>query len=68
DHSYATSNLSSAKSLVHIRAFVKEVLRLSLVLPVIILSTVQDFKWRGFRIQKRTLFGANLLGLHHSVA
>ncbi|CAF1594724.1 unnamed protein product [Rotaria magnacalcarata] len=54
DHSYATSNLSSAKSLVHIRAFVKEVLRLSLVLPVIILSTVQDFKWRGFRIQKQS--------------
>ncbi|CAF2032931.1 unnamed protein product [Rotaria magnacalcarata] len=54
DHSYATSNLSSAKFLVHIRAFVKEVLRLSLVSSVIILSTVQDFKWRGFRIQKQS--------------
>ncbi|CAF2099934.1 unnamed protein product [Rotaria magnacalcarata] len=45
DHSYATSNLSSAKFLVHIRAFVKEVLRLSLVSPVIILSTKESTKF-----------------------
>jgi cytochrome P450 len=38
------------------------------VVPVVIHSTLQDFKWRNFHIQKRTQFGANIVALHHSVA
>lgn len=37
-------------------------------MPIVIHSTLEDFKWRGFHIQKRTLFGANVFGVHHSVA
>lgn len=38
------------------------------MVPVVIHATLQDFKWRGFHVQKRTQFGANILALHHSVA
>jgi cytochrome P450 len=38
------------------------------VVPIVIHSTLQDFKWRNFHIQKRTQFGANIVALHHSVA
>ncbi|CAF4153041.1 unnamed protein product, partial [Rotaria sordida] len=68
DNGYITFNLSLTETLRHTQAFVKEVLRLSPVVPVIIHSTLQDFKWRNFHIQKRTLFGANVFALHHSIA
>jgi cytochrome P450 len=68
DQGYATFNLSSAESLIHIQAFVKEVLRVSPIVPIVIHSTLQDFRWRDFHIQKRTQFGANILALHHSIA
>ncbi|CAF2349065.1 unnamed protein product [Rotaria sp. Silwood2] len=68
DNDYATFNLSSAETLTHTQAFVKEVLRLSPIIPIIIHSTLEDFKWRDFHIQKRTLFGANVFALHHSIA
>jgi cytochrome P450 len=68
DNGYSKFDLSSTESLVHIQAFVKEVLRLSPIVPVVIHSTLQDFKWRDFHIQKRTQFGANIIALHHSVA
>ena len=68
DHGYSTFKLSSAESLVHTQAFVREVLRVSPVVPVVIHSTLQDFKWRQFHIQKRTQFGANIVALHHSTA
>ena len=68
DHGYAQFNLSAADSLVHTQAFVKEVLRVSPIVPVVIHTTLQDFRWRKFHIQKRTQFGANILALHHSVA
>ncbi|CAF0851415.1 unnamed protein product [Adineta ricciae] len=68
DKNYYQFNLSSAESLTHTQAFVKEVLRLSPVVPVVIHSTLQDFKWRKFHIQKRTQFGANVVALHHSAA
>ncbi|CAF0743184.1 unnamed protein product [Adineta steineri] len=68
DNGYTKFNLSSAESLVHTQAFVKEALRLSPVVPIIIHSTLQDFKWRKFHIQKRTQFGANIIALHHSAA
>ena len=68
DRGYAQFNLSTADSLVRTQAFVKEVLRISPVVPVVIHSTLQDFRWRKFHIQKRTQFGANILALHHSVA
>lgn len=67
DKNYSTFQLSSAESLVQTQAFVKEVLRLSPVVPVVIHSTLQDFKWRKFHIQKRTQFGANIIALHHSI-
>jgi cytochrome P450 len=35
---------------------------------VIVHSTLEDFKWRKFHIQKRTQFGANMIALHHSAA
>ncbi|CAF4782236.1 unnamed protein product [Rotaria sp. Silwood1] len=65
---YSKFELSSAESLIHTQAFIKEVLRLSPVVPVIIHSTLEDFKWRTYHIQKRTQFGANILALHYSVA
>jgi cytochrome P450 len=68
DNGYAVFDLSSAESLVHTQAFVKEVLRVSPVVPIVIHSTLNDFKWRKFHIQKRTQFGANIFALHHSVA
>jgi cytochrome P450 len=68
DNGYATFNLSSAESLVHTQAFVKEVLRESPVVPIVIHSTLEDFRWRDFHIQKRTQFGANIMALHHSIA
>lgn len=68
DRGYATFNLSSAESLVNTQAFVKEVLRDSPVVPVVIHSTLEDFKWRGFHVQKRTQFGANIMALHHSIS
>ncbi|CAF1208204.1 unnamed protein product [Rotaria sordida] len=68
DNGYSTFNLSSAETLRQTQAFVKEVLRLSPVVPIVIHSTLQDFKWRNFHIQKRTLFGANVFALHHSIA
>ena len=68
DNGYSKFNLSSAESLVHTQAFVKEVFRVSPVVPVVIHSTLQDFKWRNFHIQKRTQFGANIVALHHSPA
>jgi cytochrome P450 len=68
DNGYSKFDLSSAESLVHTQAFVKEVLRVSPVVPIVIHSTLQDFKWRNFHIQKRTQFGANIVALHHSVA
>lgn len=52
----------------HTQAFVKEVLRVSPVVPVVIHSTLEDFKWRNYHIQKRTQFGANIMALHHSMA
>jgi cytochrome P450 len=67
DKGYATFNLSSAESLVHTQAFVKEVLRVSPIVPVVIHSTLEDFRWRGFHIQKRTQFGANVIALHYSI-
>ncbi|CAF0969814.1 unnamed protein product [Adineta steineri] len=67
DKNYASFNLSSAESLVHTQAFVKEVLRVSPIVPVVIHSTLEDFKWRKFHIQKRTQFGANIIALHHSI-
>ena len=66
--SYSTFKLASAESLVQTQAFVKEVLRLSPVVPIVIHSTLQDFKWRNFHIQKRTQFGANIVALHNSAA
>lgn len=68
DKDYATFNLSSAESLVQTQAFVKEVLRVSPVVPIVIHSTLEDFRWRNFHIQKRTQFGANIIALHYSVA
>jgi cytochrome P450 len=68
DNGYSKFDLSSAESLVHTQAFVKEVLRVSPVVPIVIHSTLQDFKWRNFHIQKRTQFGANIVALHHSIA
>jgi cytochrome P450 len=68
DNGYSTFNLSSAESLVHTQAFVKEVLRLSPIVPIVIHSTLEDFRWRNFHIQKRTQFGANIIALHHSIA
>lgn len=68
DRGYTQFDLSTADSLVHTQAFVKEVLRISPVVPVVIHSTLQDFRWRKFHVQKRTQFGANILALHHSVA
>jgi cytochrome P450 len=68
DNGYSKFDLLSAESLIHTQAFVKEVLRVSPVVPVVIHSTLQDFKWRNFHIQKRTQFGANIIALHHSVA
>ncbi|UJR21171.1 hypothetical protein I4U23_024269 [Adineta vaga] len=65
---YASFNLSSAEALTQTQAFVKEVLRVSPIVPIVIHSTLQDFKWRNFHIQKRTQFGANLVALHHSIA
>jgi cytochrome P450 len=38
------------------------------VVPVVIHATLEDFKWRGFHVQKRTQFGANILALQQSVA
>jgi len=67
DNGYAIFNLSSSESLVHTQAFVKEVLRLSPIVPIIIHSTLEDFRWRDYHIQKRTLFGINILALHNSV-
>ena len=68
ENGYSKFDLSSAESLIQIQAFVKEVLRLSPVVPVVIHSTLQDFKWRNYHIQKRTQFGANIVALHQSVA
>lgn len=68
DKGYSKFNFSSAESLVYTQAFVKEVLRLSPIVPVVIHSTLQDFKWRDFHIQKRTQFGANIFALHNSTA
>jgi len=68
DNGYSKFDFSSAESLVHTQAFVKEVLRVSPVVPIVIHSTLEDFKWRNFHIQKRTQFGANIVALHHSVA
>jgi cytochrome P450 len=68
DNGYSTFNLSSAESLTHTQAFVKEVLRVSPIVPIVIHSTLEDFRWREFHIQKRTQFGANIIALHHSVA
>ena len=68
DNHYSKFELSLTESLIHTQAFVKEVLRLSPIVPVIIHSTLQDFKWRSYHIQKRTQFGANILALHHSIA
>ncbi|CAF0809097.1 unnamed protein product [Adineta ricciae] len=65
---YSSFNLSSAESLAVTGAFVKEVLRVSPVVPIVIHSTLEDFKWRNFHIQKRTQFGANVVALHHSIA
>ena len=65
-HGYRSFNLETVKSLVRCQAFVREVLRLSPVAPVITHSTLQDFRWRDFHFQKRTLFGANLMALHYS--
>ncbi len=38
------------------------------MVPIVIHSTLQDFKWRNYHIQKRTQFGANIMALHHSIA
>lgn len=65
---YSNFKLSSAESLVYTQAFVKEVLRVSPIVPVVIHSTLEDFRWRNFHVQKRTQFGANILALHHSIA
>lgn len=35
---------------------------------MVIHSTLEDFRWRNFHIQKRTQFGANIVALHHSIA
>lgn len=67
DRGYAQFDLSTADSLVHTQAFVKEVLRISPVVPVVIHTTLEDFRWREFHVQKRTQFGANILALHHSI-
>jgi cytochrome P450 len=67
DHAYSTFGLKSAKSLTYTQAFVKEVLRLSPVMPIVIHSTLEDFRWRNFHIQKRTQFGANIMALHHAI-
>lgn len=66
DKGYSQFKLSSAESLNYTQAFVKEVLRLSPVVPVVIHSTLQDFRWRDYHIQKRTQFGANIAALHYS--
>lgn len=66
DKNYSKFDLAGAESLVQTQAFVKEVLRLSPVVPIVIHSTLQDFKWRKFHIQKRTQFGANIIALQHS--
>ncbi|CAF1013552.1 unnamed protein product [Didymodactylos carnosus] len=62
---YNSFTLKTVDELLYCRAYVKEVLRLSPVVPVLLHSTLEDFTWRGFHIEKRTLFGANLYGLHH---
>jgi len=68
DKNYSSFNLSDAESLKQTQAFVKEVLRLSPVVPIVVHATLQDFRWRDYHIQKRTQFGANIYALHHSVA
>lgn len=56
--------LSRTKNLKKTRAFVKEVLRLSPIFPVVVHSTLKDFRWKSFHFQQRALFGANIVGLH----
>ncbi|CAF1226251.1 unnamed protein product [Rotaria sordida] len=68
EKNYSKFELSSTESLIYTQAFIKEVLRLSPVVPVVVHSTLEDFKWRTYHIQKRTQFGANILALHHSIA
>ncbi|CAF2341834.1 unnamed protein product [Rotaria sp. Silwood2] len=66
ENNYSKFELSSVESLIYTKAFIKEVLRLSPVVPVVIHTTLEDFKWRNYHIQKRTQFGANILALHYS--
>ncbi|CAF1250821.1 unnamed protein product, partial [Didymodactylos carnosus] len=62
---YNNFTLKTVDELHYCRAYVKEVLRLSPVVPVLLHSTFDDFTWRGFTLPKQTLVGANLYGLHH---
>ncbi|CAF0773519.1 unnamed protein product, partial [Didymodactylos carnosus] len=64
---YSKFNLKNAEKLSYCQAFVKEVLRVSPVVPIVIHSTLQDLRWRDYHLQKRTLFGANVYALHYSI-